>query len=400
MHKPLILTFSLIASLAQAQSAQECLGRLNFTVPNTANFEWALAASELPMANKASFGGDMMLPYDQWDYSTNLNIMATRPTDGTAFQRQWRSYMPGNVELMEQKKKVASLKRRIDNGIQTQQELKEKDARGEKYPPAWKVSDDWIERLKKDLVEAQAKLDEMENRQVPVVKFDDIPDEAYTVNYPQQRAFVRKDGRDYMFYLSNLGGKKWGFPETDATVDQIHAILQRFESRKLGEVPKATGFCFPYGFIRDDGKPDYAIKNSFRFKDQPNVAYVIYTGNNTRLSRGQIATHGVTHTRMPTVYKGYQGNPVEQTLTLKNGNSLTLKGWQITEKIPKDPKQPEHHYWVYGELKAKNSQPNAPFVAIQIDAFIKNPEQGRPNNAPPLKEAIKRLLPILETIKK
>ncbi|UYZ84355.1 hypothetical protein MTZ49_01885 [Entomomonas sp. E2T0] len=33
-------------------------------------------------------------------------------------------------------------------------------------------------------------------------------DEAYTVNYPQQQAFIRKDGRDYM---SNLGKAKWGF---------------------------------------------------------------------------------------------------------------------------------------------------------------------------------------------
>lgn len=399
MKRLLFLSVSLTAMFVQAQPAQECLGRLSFTVPNLANFEWALAADELPIANKASFGGDMMLPYDQWDYSTNLNVMTTRPTDGTAFQRQWRSYMPGNIELELARKDARSWKGIAEDLKQKQKEQQEKLARGEEVSKYKIITDEGIKDAIKRRDEAQAKLLEMENRQIPVVKFDDIPDEAYTVNYPQQRAFVRKNGRDYMFYLSNLGGKKWGFPEIDATVEQIHAILKRFEARKLGEVPKTIGFCFPYGFIRDDGEQDYAIKNSFRFKDQPNVAYVIYTGNNTRLSRGQIATHGVVYRRMPTVYEGYQGKPVEQTLTLKNGNSLTLKGWEINEKKPKDPKQPEHHYWVYGELKQKNSIPNDPFVAIQIDAFVKNPELGRPNNAPSLNEAIKRLIPIIETIK-
>ena len=59
---------------------------------------------------------------------------------------------------------------------------------------------------------------------------------------------------------------------------------------------------------------------------------MIYTGNNTRLSKGQIAIHGVMHTRMPRLPQGYQGESITQTLTLKNGYTLTLTGWHITEK--------------------------------------------------------------------
>lgn len=401
MHKLLLpLTLSLAVTLVQAKPAQECLGRLTFTIPNSNNFEWALADGDTPpMANSAGFGGDMRMLYDQWDYSTNLSIMSTRPSDGVAFQRQWRSYMPGNIELMEQRKKASAWKEIAEELKEKQKEQQAKLARGEEVSKYKIVTNEGIEDAIKTRDEAQAKLNEMENRQIPVVKLDNIADEAYTVNYPQQRAFVRKNGRDYMFYMSNLGKAKWGLPETDVTVEQIHDVLKRFQARQLGEVPKTIGYCFPYGFINDNGNEDYAIKNSFRFKDQPNIAYVIYTGNNTRLSKGKIATHGVMHTRIPPIPKGYKGTPVNQTITLKNGYTLELKGWQITEEKPQDPKQPEHHYWVYGELKGEATAQNNPFVAIQIDAFIKNPEQGRPNNAPLLEQAIKRLIPVLETIK-
>ena len=57
--------------------------------------------------------------------------------------------------------------------------------------------------------------------------------------------------------------------------ERIKAFIAHFQPRDLFEVPKGPGFCFPYGFISDDGKTTYTTKNSLRFTRTPNVVIAI-----------------------------------------------------------------------------------------------------------------------------
>lgn len=406
MNYKLLLVISAVLSISTAQATQECLGRLSFDQPKA--FEWALATSLLPMDSHAGFfNNNSLLPDEhnvgiypsenRWDYSTNLNIITSPLTDGEAFQRQWRSYKTSGADLMRQKKEVRGLQGILEDLINGQKEQKEKLKQGEKISKAKLISDKNIEDYKKYLLEAQNTLDEMENRVIPVVKLEGIGDEAYTINYDVQRAFVRSGGRDYMFYLSNRGNGRWGFTEADTTVDELKALLAHFSPRQLGEVPKQTGFCFPYGFMQDDGSVDHEIKNSFRFNDAPNVIYSLYTGNNHRISQGEVATYGAfTNVNYDPV--NYNKQDIKQTVTLKNGATLKLKGWSITEKIPQDPKKPLYLYHAWGEINGLLPN-NKPFIVVQITSYRPNAEGNRPQSPMPFEQALKRLIPILNSIK-
>ncbi|MDF5922002.1 T6SS immunity protein Tli4 family protein [Pseudomonas aeruginosa] len=44
-------------------------------------------------------------------------------------------------------------------------------------------------------------------------------------------------------------------------------------------MPNEPGICFPYGFIADDGKTAYELKNSLRFTRTPNVIFSLLTAS-------------------------------------------------------------------------------------------------------------------------
>lgn len=54
-------------------------------------------------------------------------------------------------------------------------------------------------------------------------------------------------------------------------------FIKRFQPRKLYEIPKERGVCFPYGFIPDDGTKSFHTAAGIRYDDRPNVLYVINT---------------------------------------------------------------------------------------------------------------------------
>lgn len=392
LYLPLLLVFSTVQA-----APQECLGRLSFTMPE--QFQWATSKAAIPMANRASFSSAMYLDADQWDYNHIVSIMVTEPTESrTAFEGQWKAYMPSTIWLKEQKSTVESRIRTLDKVKNKYKEQQEMRAKGIAIPSAKVLTKEDIADVELSLKVAQEKLDEMENRKIPQVPLA-IAD-AYTIDYANQRAFVRRDNRDYMFYFSNAGRKSLGIENRAVTVAEVNQQLTQFQPRQLGTVPLQTGFCFPYGFIDDDGKLPYEIKNSFRFTDQPNVAYSIYTGNSSFFSKGNILTHGIARTEPPGIQDPtkFTLERIDQTITLKNGATLNFKGWNASENKPADPKNPRHYYWLWGQLTSPQTAHNRPFVVFQIRAFDKDEKDGRPNYAPPLTTAIKRLQPILDTV--
>ncbi|HHM7085086.1 T6SS immunity protein Tli4 family protein [Pseudomonas aeruginosa] len=66
---------------------------------------------------------------------------------------------------------------------------------------------------------------------------------------------------------------------TENSAQRIKDLIARFRTRELYEVPNEPGICFPYGFIADDGKTAYELKNSLRFTRTPNVIFSLLTAS-------------------------------------------------------------------------------------------------------------------------
>lgn len=66
---------------------------------------------------------------------------------------------------------------------------------------------------------------------------------------------------------------------TENSAQRIKDLIARFRTRELYEVPNEPGLCFPYGFIADDGKTAYELKNSLRFTRTPNVIFSLLTAS-------------------------------------------------------------------------------------------------------------------------
>lgn len=182
----------------------------------------------------------------------------------------------------------------------------------------------------------------------------------------------------------------------------LKKLLAAFSPRTLGNVPNKAGFCFPYGFfISDSGKERYQIKNSFRFTDQPNIVYTLNTGINRYYLLSQSASLGLT-IRVPKFIPPEKFNHVvtiNQTISLKNGNSLHLKGWQASQKEPNhDNQQPINHYIAYGEFILKQPNNHDLFITVQIRSYPADKQNNRPNEAPTFDIAVARLMPILESL--
>ena len=88
--------------------------------------------------------------------------------------------------------------------------------------------------------------------------------------------FVKKDERLYHFwkkYQKDTGDKtQTAEKQLQESEPEILSLLNRFQSRKLYQVPTAQGFCIPYGFIAGDS--GHELRNmavTYRLKNHPDV---------------------------------------------------------------------------------------------------------------------------------
>ncbi|MDF5803279.1 T6SS immunity protein Tli4 family protein [Pseudomonas aeruginosa] len=124
-----------------------------------------------------------------------------------------------------------------------------------------------IERIKKGIAEMEAK--------IPLAKIYEhdlgIPDSHIlgSKNIPFH-VLLWRNQRVYYFTFSK---------PTENSAQRIKDLIARFRTRELYEVPNEPGICFPYGFIADDGKTAYELKNSLRFTRTPNVIFSLLTAS-------------------------------------------------------------------------------------------------------------------------
>lgn len=369
---------------------QECLGRLTFSVP--AGLHWGMAKPFMPMMFTASISDGLTTDYDKWNYNRNVLMMVSSITEKQNFDEQWQRFKAFDYHKKEADKEIADHQRRIQELITEQKKINVRLANGEKIPEGWIITDSWIQRYRDDLKKlelARSKLDDP----VPVHQLD-IPD-AYTVTSDDQWAYAWRQNRVYLFYFTNRSVIENYNVETDSvSLSEVNDTLKRFSPRQLGEIPKSPAFCYPYGSISDSGKVGYEIKNSFYFEDQPNVIYSIYTGTYRRSPSSNIANQGL---REPIINyskqsKEYEQQALSETFTLSNGEKITLTGQLSTRKSTIKYGAP------YGYILTGETAGTDPFIGIQVIALNQDPKDGRPNHPPPLKQALNRLKPILNSM--
>ncbi|HDY99118.1 MAG TPA: hypothetical protein ENH72_11605 [Pseudomonas sabulinigri] len=229
------------------------------------------------------------------------------------------------------------------------------------------------------------KLEEQIALALPTVHDLGIPD-AYFVGSASApgEAYIYRNNRVYAFFMSEAYAQGKG---KEAMLD----MMSRFRPRELYEVPTESGVCIPYGFIADDGKADYSVKNSLRFTATPNVVFSIVTAS----ASDPWDTHPKTGTYDTDYRPGYDAQKwtfkrfVEPTYI---GPHLAgMDGWRLDPK----PDSGEQGRGWFG--LAKTGGTLSPLVAVQVFTFQKGIDDLTEFTPPP-EDVLPRWKALSETI--
>ena len=135
-------------------------------------------------------------------------------------------------------------------------------------------------------------------------------------------------------------------PQGKSWQETTLAVVPRFRTRALGEIPAEPGFCVPYGFIQGVSPLPYRSQTTLRMKDEPGLLYTV---------RFQSQEHGAQrgwfYDDRPNW--GEPFTPVKESVQLLGVDTI-LKGW--TSPTPyKESKLPNGRYRV--EVKGPDGQP-------------------------------------------
>lgn len=345
---------------------QECIGRMTFNVPE--EMQWATFHADY--TNRISKGGGHGFGLKvgasgdnaSYDYD-GLVIYVSDIVERDVFDGAAR-YLKGTANLY-------------------QKELEKKKATFERI----------LERFKRDNYKPE-EISDIENevrkieREIPLMQVHEhdlgIPD-AYFLGDSESpgEALLWRNSRVYYFTFGKAG------PDS---AQRIKALMARFQPRELYEVPQGPGFCFPYGFIADDGKTAYSIKNSLRFTQTPNVIFTLVAAS----ANDPWQTKPTTGTYDSDYRPGYDGNKWKKTAFIERlylGKRLAgLEGWRLE---PKPGSGEQERAW-FG--LAHTGGTLSPLLAVQMFTFQKGTDDLTTLTPPP-EEVIPRFKVLSKSIK-
>jgi hypothetical protein len=355
MIRLLLLLPLLLAPLAHADtSRQECLGRVAFDVQE--DIEWAVFSNKrVTQISNAKGGGHRFTEkvagrWERGSYGTKHEavVYVTAPTTREEFNSA-ANYIRGRGEIY---------KNSLLNDI--------------------KIHKRRIERFKKDPWDTSQSIKNVEEvireieADIPLTKIYDhdlgIPD-SYALggkNIPFHLLLWR-DSRVYYFAFKPYPG----------TAAYMQDLARRFRTRALYEVPQEPGICFPYGFIADDGKTAYELRNALRFTRTPNVIISLLTasaGDPTEPTMGLYDTDywpGFDRSKWRRV------NLIEQLYFGKRLSTFT--GWHLT---PTAEGGEQERAW-FGRAHIGGPGTATPMLAIQVQTFEKGIDDLTEHTPPP-----------------
>ncbi|KSJ12968.2 hypothetical protein AO994_14990 [Pseudomonas aeruginosa] len=178
---------------------------------------------------------------------------------------------------------------------------------------------------------------------------------------------------------------------TENSAQRIKDLVARFRTRELYEVPDEPGICFPYGFITDDGKTAYELKNSLRFTRTPNVIFSLLTAsaNDPWQTR---PTSGLYDSDLRPGYDRQKWKKSALLDSLHIGKRLAaFEGWRLDPR----PDSGERERAWFG--LAHTGGTLDPLVAIQVQTFQKGTDDLT-DYTPPPEEVLPRLKALSQSI--
>lgn len=369
----LSLALLVTADMALADAPrQECIGRMTFDAPE--EMQWAVYNADHTnriteggghgFTNKVYASGDNA----SYDYD-GLVIYVSDIVERDVFDGAAR-YLKGTANLY---------RKELQKTLETDKELLDELRTLDKKENT-KATREAVERFVKAVAEGE--------QEIPLIQVHEhdlgIPD-AYFLGDSESPgyALLWRNKRVYYFALSKAG------PDS---AERIKALMARFQPRKLYEVPKGPGFCFPYGFIADDGKTAYSIKNSLRFTQTPNVIFTLVAAS----ANDPWKTKPTTGTYDSDYRPGYDGNKWKKTAFIERlylGKRLAgLEGWRLD---PKPGSGEQERAW-FG--LAHTGGTLSPLLAVQMFTFQKGADDLTTLTPPP-EEVIPRFKVLSKSIK-
>ncbi|WP_236192059.1 hypothetical protein [Pseudomonas paraglycinae] len=174
------------------------------------------------------------------------------------------------------------------------------------------------------------------------------------------------------------------------SAQRIKDLAARFEARDLYQVPEGPGVCMPYGFIHDDGKTGFNVKNSLRFTSTPNVIMSLI---NASLGNHAKPTDGTYDTD----YRpGYDAEIWKKSKIMEKfyiGDRMTtLEGWRLD---PRPETTEQDRAW---SAIAHVGGLASPLIAAQMFTFQKGTD-GLKDLVPPPEAVVPRFLKLTQSIR-
>lgn len=381
---------------SNATSHQECLGRLTFNADRA--FKWSLSANtntpkdQMPTASREIRSGDEKLEYDEYVYALIF--------PGAKQEQLDEDYQNATEEQIY-------LKRDLAKEIQLYEEMLQDRLHAD---PSKRDPNITQEKADQDIVEIKQEIAEKKR------KLETFGDGIYPLDFgmPDRKGYAQ--GRYLQGYLLSQGvyyrfvmGANSNDHRTKAEREAWFSnFMKRFQPRKLYEIPKERGVCFPYGFIPDDGTVPFHTAAGIRFDDRPNVLYVINTQvvgerpiTNTLLEATSRASVGL----MP----GFANEEVAKVLKKRVGPHRAYIGELASEQGGAavrltEGKRQFDNYSVFTGYNGWMSSQVLPFIAVDMRSFTQAQTERSKierlrTDPPPFDESKARLDALLKSIR-
>jgi hypothetical protein len=181
-------------------------------------------------------------------------------------------------------------------------------------------------------------------------------------------------------------------------------FLQKFRTRKAGEVPSDIGICIPYGFIPDDGTLVSDLKQSVRWPDAPGVLYTIHTGNVKArqlkvpqllaASRAAVGLMGTADEEQikPFVTKRIGPHPYKI-------GGLTGEQGGVALRVNEKGKTPYESYSIFTGYSGWLGSEVLPFILVDMRSHTPEQAPELKQNPPPFKQSMERLEVLLKSMR-
>lgn len=197
--------------------------------------------------------------------------------------------------------------------------------------------------------------------------------------------------RKERIYTFEFGPRNSEFKSSFEAIEPLaRDLLARFRPRAEFEIPEETGFCIPFGFIADDGKPHYDLMIAWHPADNP------YLLHNLKLSDNP----GHMLELLPMLTKRMMANPYPGAIDIDNfgprridiGNSKgTLTGRRIQAIEPEGDRLSPHEQYTFNVGAVATTY--TPTLLYKLESYANN------NPPPPFEQTETEVLTFMQSFR-